>query len=243
MHNLSGKVAIITGAASGIGKAQAELLAAHGATVIVADVNPAGANVAEAIGEKALFAVHDVTSEGDWAALVELTKERFGSVDILINTAGISISGSITETTAETFTKVWQVNTLGVFLGIKAVVEPMKQAGGGVIINVASAAAFRGYPGTHAYSASKWAVRGLSKTTARELASSGIRVNSIYPGPVDTPLLRNRGQDPDQIAKFVTDVGFAAQPEDIAQATLFLVSNEARYAYGAELCVDGGQSI
>ena len=243
MHNLSGKVAIITGAASGIGKAQAELLAAHGATVIVADVNPAGANVAEAIGEKALFAVHDVTSEGDWAALVELTKERFGSVDILINTAGISISGSITETTAETFTKVWQVNTLGVFLGIKAVVEPMKQAGGGVIINVASAAAFRGYPGTHAYSASKWAVRGLSKTTARELASSGIRVNSIYPGPVDTPLLRNRGQDPDQIAKMVTDVGFAAKPEDIAHATLFLVSNEAGYAYGTELCVDGGQSI
>ena len=243
MHNLSGKVAIVTGAASGIGKAQAKLLAAHGASVIVADVDPAGANVAEAIGEKALFTAHDVTSEGDWARLVELAENRFGSVDILINTAGISISGSITEMTAEAFTKVWQVNTLGVFLGIKAVVEPMKRAGGGAIINIASAAAFKGYPGTHAYSASKWAVRGLSKTTARELASSGIRVNSIYPGPVDTPLLRNRGQDPDHIAKMVTDVGFAAQPEDIAQATLFLVSSEARYAYGAELCVDGGQSI
>ena len=244
MGKLDGKVAIVTGAASGIGAAQATALGNAGAKVILADVNPdRGQEVAEAIGENAIFVTHDVTSPESWTNLIDVAERRFGRVDILVNTAGISIGGSIEEMTPETFMRVFQVNTLGVFLGTKAVVGVMTRIGGGAIVNVASAAAFHGYPGTHAYSASKWAVRGLTKTTAKELAPRKIRVNAIFPGPISTDLLIGRGQDPDAIARAVTAVGHAGTPEDIAAATLYLVSDDARYVYGAELAVDGGQAI
>lgn len=243
MGKLDGKVAIVTGAASGIGAAQARALAAEGASVVLADISPDAQKVAEEIGGKAIFISHNVTQQESWTNLVEATERRFGRIDILVNTAGISRSGAIEEMTAETFMSVFQVNTLGVFLGIKAVVGHMSRIGGGAIVNVASAAAFHGYPGTHAYSASKWAVRGLTKTTARELAPRKIRVNAIFPGPISTNLLIGRGQDPEAVARAVTAVGHAGTPEDIAAATLYLVSEDARYVYGAELSVDGGQAI
>lgn len=244
MHDLTGRTAIITGSASGIGKAQAELLAAQGANVIVADRDHAGEEVARAIGSKGRFVMHDVTSEKSWSQVVRTAKDAFGAIEILVNTAGITGPADAIETlSVETFSRVWQVNTLGVFLGIKAVVPTMKAAGKGAIVNVVSAAALTASPGTHAYAASKWGTRGLSRTVARELAPAGIRVNSIYPGPVHTPMLGATGVSADDIAKIITDVDFAARPEDIAQATLYLVSDEARYAYGTELAVDGGQAI
>jgi 3alpha(or 20beta)-hydroxysteroid dehydrogenase len=243
MGKLDGKVAIITGAASGIGAAQASLLAAEGAAVVLADISPEGEKVAAEIGGNAIFVSHDVTRQESWTNLVETAERQFGRIDILVNTAGISRSGSIDDITVEMFMSVFQVNTLGVFLGTKAVVGPMTRAGGGAIVNIASAAAFHGYPGTHAYSASKWAVRGLTKTTAKELASRKIRVNAIFPGPISTKLLIGRGHDPDAVARVVTAVGYAGAPEDIAAATLYLVSEDARYVYGAELAVDGGQAI
>ena len=244
MGKLDGKVAIVTGAASGIGAAQARILGGAGANVILADINPdRGQAVAAAIGANAIFVAHDVTSQESWTSLVEVAERRFGRVDILVNTAGISRGGSIEDMTLETFMSVFQVNTVGVFLGTKAVVGVMTRLGGGAIVNVASAAAFHGYAGTHAYSASKWAVRGLTKTTARELASRKIRVNAIFPGPISTDLLIGLGQDPDAVARAVTAVGYAGAPEDVAAATLYLVSDDARYVYGAELAVDGGQAI
>lgn len=244
MHDLKGRTAIITGSASGIGRAQAELLAAQGANVMVADRDTAGEGVAGVIGSRARFVLLDVTSEESWSRVVRAALDAFGGIDILVNTAGITgPAEAIEDLSVETFTQVWQVNTLGVFLGMKSVVPTMKAAGKGAIVNVVSAAAMTASPGTHAYAASKWATRGLTRTVARELARAGIRVNSIYPGPVHTAMLGATGISADDIAKVITDVDFAALPADIAQATLYLVSDEARYAYGTELAVDGGQSI
>jgi len=244
VHDLTGRTAIITGAASGIGRAQAELLAAQGANVILADRDTAGEGVAGLIGSRARFVLHDVTSEESWPRVVRAALDTFGGIDILVNTAGVpGTEQPIEDLSVETFTMVWQVNTLGVFLGLKSVVPTMKAAGRGAIVNVISAAAMTASPGTHAYAASKWGTRGMTRTAARELARFGIRLNSIYPGPVHTPMLESVGVSADLIAMSITDVDFAARPEDIAQATLYLVSDEARYAYGAELAVDGGQSI
>lgn len=244
MGRLQGKVAIITGAARGIGEAQARAIAAEGASVILLDVRPEGEMVAQAIGATASFLHHDVTDEAGWTKVVTLAQERFGRIDILVNTAGIvAPSQPLAETSAEWFMDVFKVNTLGVMLGMKAVAGPMTSAGSGAIINTVSAAAFTGGPFTHPYTASKWAARGLSKAAANELAKSGIRVNAIFPGLVGTHMLWDLGVEPDQVAQAITPVGFAAQPRDIADATVFLASDEARYIYGAELAVDGGMSI
>lgn len=243
MGKLDGKVAIVTGAARGIGFAQARMLAGEGAAVVLTDVSPDGQRQAGSISGKTMFVEHDVSDWESWERVVRTTEKAFGGVHILVNTAGIVRGGAIEDTTAEIFKKVFEVNTLGVFLGTKAVVEPMTRAGGGAIVNVCSSSAFRGEARTSAYSASKWAVRGLTKTTAKELASRRIRVNALFPGPTDTDLLRELGVDPDHVAAMITPVEFAASPDDIASATLYLVSDEARYVYGAELAVDGGHSI
>lgn len=244
MGRLQGKVAIVTGAARGIGEAQARAIAAEGASVILVDIRPEGEKVAADIGPNAVFVQHDVADEAGWTKVVALAEERFGRIDILVNTAGIvAPSQPLAETSADAFMDVFKVNTLGVMLGMKAVVGAMTRAGAGAIINTVSAAAFTGGPATHPYTASKWATRGLSQAAANELAKSKIRVNAIFPGPVATHMLWDLGVDPDQLGQMITPAGFAAQPRDIADATVFLASDEARYIYGAELSVDGGQSI
>jgi 3alpha(or 20beta)-hydroxysteroid dehydrogenase len=187
---LDGKVAIISGGARGQGAAEARLFAAEGARVVVGDVlDDEGAAVAEEIGDAALYVHLDVTDEAQWAAAVKAAEEAFGPVSVLINNAGILLFQSLHKTTLEDFERVMRVNVTGVFLGMKAVTTSMVEAGGGSIVNVSSTAGLQGLPYLGAYVASKWAVRGLSKTAAIDLGQKGIRVNSVHPGGIDTPMV------------------------------------------------------
>jgi 3alpha(or 20beta)-hydroxysteroid dehydrogenase len=239
MGRLNGKVAIITGAAMGMGAAQARLFAAEGAKVVLADVDAAVETVARELGDAALSITHDVGDETSWERVVALTEQRFGFVNILVNTAGIYDALSLSDTTLDSHERQVRVNQRGVFLGMRFVIEPMKRSGGGAIVNIASGAALRGMRNMFAYSATKWAVRGMTACAAGELAPFGIRVNCIYPGMIDTRLLKsNPGLTPDLIRQIVP-MGRAGRPEEIAYATLFLASDEASYVSGADLAVDG----
>lgn len=242
MGRLENQVAIITGAASGMGLAQAKLFAQEGAKVVLADVSPAGQSVADEIGETAAFFRLDVSDEANWAAIVDFTLEKFGKISVLINTAGIVFDTVPMEsTTAEAYERILAVNLRGVFFGMRAVVEPMKKNGGGSIVNVASAAALISSPGLSAYSASKGGVRSLSKTAAKEVGQFGIRVNTIFPGSIKTPIVTPSQME--IVEKYMaekTPLGRMGEASEIATATLFLASSEASYITGAELVVDGG---
>jgi len=241
MGQLQGKVAIITGAASGQGAAEARLFAAEGARVVVADVNAGGGSaVAAAIGDSALFVPLDVADEASWAALVEQTLAAFGKIDILINNAGVYRPMSFQETDAALMDFHFRVNVFGVFLGMQAVHAAMLANGGGAIVNTASGAGARGYPGMFAYAGSKWAVRGLSKCAAVDLAASGIRVNVLLPGLIDTPMLG--ANDPEYLAQISTwpPAQRLGTVEEVAQAALYLASDAASYTMGADLAICGG---
>jgi 3alpha(or 20beta)-hydroxysteroid dehydrogenase len=223
----------------GMGAAQARLFAAEGARVVLADVDGSVDAVAQQIGKAALATTHDVGDEASWSNLIDLTEERFGAVNILVNTAGIYDPLSLNDTTLESHERQVRVNQRGVFLGMKSVIAPMKKAGGGSIVNISSGAALRGLPNCFAYAASKAAVSSMSTNAAGELAKFGIRVNCIYPGMVDTRLLAsNPGLTPEIIRQAVP-LGRAGRPEEIAYAALFLASEEASYVSGAHLTVDG----
>jgi 3alpha(or 20beta)-hydroxysteroid dehydrogenase len=241
VKRLEGKVAIITGAARGQGAREAELFVAEGARVVLTDVLESGMLVAARLGESAIFVRHDVGSEEDWHATVETARARFGKIDVLINNAGIFHPNPIAETSAVDFDLHYRVNQRGVFLGIKSVLETIKAGGGGSIVNISSLAGLRGYPDMIAYSGTKWAIRGMTKSAARELAPFGIRVNSIHPGLVDTPMMRG-GLAPDALAQFVMAVplGRMASSNDVAETAAFLASDMSSYVTGAEITVDGG---
>jgi 3alpha(or 20beta)-hydroxysteroid dehydrogenase len=241
MGRLQGKVAIITGAASGQGAAEAKLFAAEGAKVVVADRNEKdGKAVAESIGDNARFILLDVTQEASWAALVDETLAAFGKIDILVNNAGVYDPKSFQDTDAALVDFHFRVNVMGVFLGMKAVHQPMLDNGGGAIVNTSSGAGARGFPGLFAYAGSKWAVRGLSKCAAVDLAQSGIRVNVLLPGLIDTPMLANN--DPDYLAQISTwpPAQRLGSVDEIAEAALYLASDAASYTIGADLAVCGG---
>ncbi|HET6952254.1 MAG TPA: glucose 1-dehydrogenase [Acidimicrobiales bacterium] len=239
MGRLDGKVAIITGAARGQGAAEARLFAAEGARVLLADVlDDDGAAVAAEIGDAALYTHLDVTDEDQWAAAVALAEERFGPVTVLVNNAGILMFQALHKTSLEDFDRVMRVNVHGVFLGMKAVTPPMTRAGGGSIVNISSTAGLQGLPYLGAYVASKWAVRGLTKTAAIDLGHKGIRVNSVHPGGIDTPMVAGLSGDAPFYKRLpVPRMGSA---DEAARAVLFLASDEASYIAGAELAVDGG---
>lgn len=245
MGQLSGKVAIVTGAARGMGEATARLFATEGAKVVLADLMDQGEDVAKDIaksGGEAMFLKLDVSSDTEWAKCVGAVQDKYGTVDVLINNAGLVHFTPIEHFNPDDADKILGVNTVGPMLGAKHVVPIMKANGGGSIVNISSVDGLRGCNGLTLYTASKWALRGLTKSLAYELGTSGIRVNSVHPGGVDTPMGNARGLPPDQLNMAFRRVPLQriGQPGEIAQASLFLASDAASYITGAELAVDGG---
>jgi 3alpha(or 20beta)-hydroxysteroid dehydrogenase len=241
MGRLKDRVALITGAARGQGEAQARRFAAEGARVVIADVLEEGCAVADDIGEAATFVRLDVTSEASWDAGVQSTLQRFGKLDALVNNAGVLFFAPLIDTSLDDYTKLVSVNQTGVFLGMRAVAPHM--AAGSSIVNVSSIDGLMGMPGLVAYVASKFAVRGMTKVAALEFAQNGIRVNSLHPGAVQSPMI-DRPDIQAVISKLLGKVplGRAATADEIAAVTLFLISDESSYVTGAELVVDGGMT-
>jgi 3alpha(or 20beta)-hydroxysteroid dehydrogenase len=241
MGRLDGKVAIVTGGARGQGEAEVRLFASEGAKVIVSDVLvDAGKALAESVGDAAVFLRHDVSREEDWEAAVNLATERFGGLDVLVNNAGILHNASIARHTLEDYERVVAVNQVGVFLGTRSAIKPMTDRGGGSIVNISSGAGLRATKYSFAYSATKYAVTGMTACAALELARYKIRVNSIHPGLIDTPMVAS--DDPNANDRLVraTPLRRAGEPEEIARVALFLASDESSYMTGAHVPVDGG---
>jgi 3-oxoacyl-[acyl-carrier protein] reductase len=246
---LQDKVAIVTGAGSGMGQSIAETYAREGARVAVLDINEdAAREVARQIGNAASAVRCDVTKAADIAAAVQMTRDAFGRIDILVNNAGVTHRNKpVLEIEEAEFDRVFDVNVKGVFLFSQGVVPAMRAQGGGVIINIGSTAGLRPRPGLSAYNATKGAVHLLSKTLAVELAPDKIRVCTIAPVATETPLLPTfLGEDtPERRDKFVSTIplGRLAQPQDIADAALFLASDDARFITGSIMEVDGGRCV
>ena len=243
MARLEGKVAIITGAASGQGAAEARLFVAEGARVVIADIQEAGAQVAAELGEAAFFVMHDVADQGSWERVVSETLGRFGRLDILINNAAMFDPRPLMQTEPAELDRHYRVNQLGVFLGMRAVVEPMKSSGRGSIVNISSVSGLRALPGQFAYSSTKWAVRGMTGCAAVELAPFGIRVNTVFPGLIDTPMLAGNSPETNAFYAKMVPLGRMAKPGEVAEAVAFLASDAASYMTGAEIAVDAGARL
>lgn len=251
MGRVAGKVAIVTGAASGMGRADALTLAREGARVVLTDLNEAdGAALATEIGANALFLRHDVSSEADWQRVIAATLEAFGRLDILVNNAGMMKIGTVEDTSLADWQLINRVNSDGVFLGCKHAIPALEKSGGGSIINMSSISAMQGMPFIAAYSASKGAVRALTKHVAVycKTKKNNIRCNSIHPDGVKTPMIVKvlTGQETAsqaEIEALSTPDYPMAEPQDIADLVLFLASDESRFITGAELMIDNAASI
>ena len=245
MGRLEGKVALITGAARGQGAAEARLFAAEGARVYVTDVLDAeGEATAADIGETAVYHHLDVTDEEAWIMLREELLEREGRIDVLVNNAGIFRIMPTALTSESEYRQIIDINQVGTFLGMKTVIPPMVEAQSGSIVNISSVAGLTGAAGTMAYAASKWAVRGMTKVAAKEVAPFGVRVNSVHPGIIDTPMMAEASPEGNLLDRVVRGIpmGHVAQAEDVAKLVLYLASDESRYSTGSEFVVDGGMT-
>jgi 3alpha(or 20beta)-hydroxysteroid dehydrogenase len=248
MGRLDGKVALLSGAARGMGAAEASLFAREGARVVIGDLRTEeGSKLAASIGEDARFVALDVTEETSWEAAVRGTLDAFGRLDVLVNNAGIAEASPLAETSLESYRRVIDVNQVGVFLGMRTVIPAMTEVGGGSILNISSIDGLVGMNGVVSYVASKWAVRGMTKTASIELGPLGIRVNSIHPGFIRTEMGIPDGGDASAVHTLLEEhtarlapLGRAGLPEEIAALALFLASDESAYCTGSEFTADGG---
>jgi NAD(P)-dependent dehydrogenase (short-subunit alcohol dehydrogenase family) len=243
MGRVQDKVVLVTGAGRGQGEAHGRLLASEGAVVIVTDIRDDLAEaVAGEIGGEAWGHGLDVASQESWSGLFERIQARHGRLDGLVNNAGIAVMADLAATDLPLFERTVAVNQTGTFLGMAFAAKLMKQGGGGSIVNISSIAALKADPQFFAYTASKWAVRGMTRAAARTLAPDRIRVNAVFPGIIDTPMLTEAvpGLDVAAYASGVTPLGRAGVPHDVASAVLFLIADESAFVTGAELSVDGG---
>lgn len=240
MARLEDKIALITGAAQGMGESHARTLLKEGAKVVITDLNAEkGEVLVKELGENAFFVKHDVTNEDDWKNVISETENKFGPINILVNNAGISFNKSFADITLDDYMKIVNINQVSVFLGMKYAQPSMAKADGGSIINVSSINGIVG--GAVGYTDTKFAVRGITKAGALEFAKDNIRVNSIHPGVVETPMV-TEGDSYELIQEYAKTIplGRMAQSQDISDLVLFLASDDSRYSTGAEFVVDGG---
>jgi 3alpha(or 20beta)-hydroxysteroid dehydrogenase len=241
MGRLDGKVAIVTGGARGQGEAEVRLFAAEGARVVISDVLVGeGEALAAELGAAVAFQRHDVSSEEEWEAVIAATRERFGALHVLVNNAGIAHTAPIAGHALADYERLVAVNQVGVFLGIRSVVAPMSEAGGGSIVNISSGAGLRATKYMIGYAATKYAVTGMTAAAALELARHRIRVNSIHPGVIETPMLAVNSDEVTRAMVKATPLRRMGEPAEIARVALFLASDESSYMTGAHLPVDGG---
>ena len=242
MGRVAGKVAIVTGGSRGLGAAQARHLAAEGARVVLTSGRSIelGEKVAAEIGGTAVFLKQDVSKAADWERVVAETERRFGPINVLVNNAGIVIPASIENQTEAEFRETFEVNQLGTFLGIKTVLPSMRRAGGGSIINISSVAGLRSSVASIAYGGTKFAIRGMTKKAAVELAPLGIRVNVVFPGFIETDAMLHAS--PERRAVLIDSVPLKriGEPNEVSAMVVFLASDESSYCTGAEFVVDGG---
>ena len=239
---LEGKVAIVTGGAQGQGAAIARAFVAEGAKVAIADIaDEPGKQLADELGADTIFVHHDVSDEGSWQALVAETTSTFGPVTALVNNAGVLAFAELTTMPAADFERLFRVNVMGCFLGMKTVAPVMAQAGGGSIMNCSSVEGLGGMPTLVAYTGTKFAIRGMTKAAAMELGPKGIRVNSVHPGMVDTGMTRGyAGEEGMKWAAKRVALKRVGTPADIAPMYVFLASDESSFSTGAEFVADGG---
>lgn len=240
MGRLDGEVAIITGGARGMGAAHAERFLAEGAKLVITDIlEQEGEALVRDLGGNLKFMKQDVTKAAEWERVVAETESTFGPVSVLVNNAGIAVLKSIDTMTEAQYRRVIDVNQVSVFLGMKYVLASMRKAANGSIINISSISGLKGTEDSVAYSASKFAVRGMTKSAAVELAKEGIRVNSVHPGIIETPMVRKS-----RVSKMARAIPLkrTAQPSEVSDLVVYLASDESSYVTGAEFVIDGGLS-
>ena len=239
-NTLDGSVVIVTGAARGMGEAHVRGLVRSGARVMATDIlDTEGEALAAVLGTGVIYRHHDVRRSDDWQRIVDETLRIFGRIDHLVNNAGVLVAGGITDTTEAEFRRVMDINLIGCWLGMRHTVAALTAAGGGSIVNISSSAGMQGYAGLGAYVSSKWALRGLTKTAALEFGRHGIRVNSIHPGPISTPMLADVDTSTIAVGQPIARIG---EPQEVTDLLLYLLA-DATYSTGHEFVIDGGATV
>lgn len=237
MARVSGKVALVTGAARGMGAEHARLLVEEGAQVVLADIlDDLGQQLADELGENARYIHLDVRNSEDWDAAVATAVSTFGGLSVLVNNAAVAEFASVEDTTIELWERILEVNLTGTFRGMQAALPALKRSKSSSIVNISSTAAFVGYESLGAYNASKWGIRGLTKSVALDMAKFGVRVNSVHPGVIKTPLSEGLSETPAHVA-----MHRMGRSREVSYMVLFLASDESSYCTGAEYLVDGGE--